>query len=185
MKRRYVLLDRDGTINVDRHYLATPDGLELLPNALAGLQRMSQLGLGLVVVSNQSGLSRGSIRLAALAAIHDRLRLLLAVGGVTLDGIYFCPHVDDDGCTCRKPRPGLVRQAAADLGFDPGAAFVIGDKACDIDLGRAVGAMTFLVRTGYGSQVEPEVAGRAHHIVADLLGAADVIEKIVTAGWIL
>jgi D-glycero-D-manno-heptose 1,7-bisphosphate phosphatase len=181
MKRRYVLLDRDGTINADRHYLATPDGLELLPNALAGLQRITKLGLGLVVVSNQSGLSRGYIEPAALAAIHDRLRLVLADGGVALDGIYFCPHVDADDCACRKPRPGLVRQAAADLGFDPGDAFVIGDKACDIDLGRAVGATTFLVRTGYGCQVDPEAAGRAHHIVADLVQAADVMEKTLTS----
>lgn len=177
--KRYVLLDRDGTINADRHYLATPDGVELLPNALAGLQRMKDLGLGLVVVSNQSGVSRGYIEPAALTAIHDRLRLLLAVGGVALAGIYFCPHVDADDCACRKPRPGLVWQAAAELGFDPGSTFVIGDKACDIDLGRAVGATTILVRTGYGSQVAPEVAGRAQHIVADLLQAAEMIERIL------
>src|SRR5271165_6194348 len=166
MKRRYVLLDRDGTINAERHYLASPDGLELLPNALAGLQRMTELGLRLVVISNQSGLSRGYIQAAALTAIHERLRLLLAEGGVALDGIYFCPHTEADNCSCRKPKPGLVQQAAAELGFDVGNAFVIGDKACDIDLGHAVGATTLLVRTGYGTQVGPDVAGRAHHTAA-------------------
>jgi D-glycero-D-manno-heptose 1,7-bisphosphate phosphatase len=177
MKRRYVLLDRDGTINAERHYLADPDGLALLPNALAGLRRMMELGLGLVVISNQSGVSRGYIEPTALTAIHERLRFLLAEGGVVLDGIYVCPHTDADNCACRKPKPGLVQQAAAQLGFDPGKAFVIGDKACDIDLGRAVGATTLLVRTGYGSQVGAAVEEHADHIVSDLLSAAQVLEK--------
>jgi D-glycero-D-manno-heptose 1,7-bisphosphate phosphatase len=177
MKRRFVLLDRDGTINAERHYLASPDGLELLPNTLAGLQRMAKSGLGLVVISNQSGVSRGYIEPEALAAIHERLHALLAAGGVTLDGIYVCPHTDGHDCACRKPRPGMVQQAAADLGFDPADAFVIGDKACDIDLGRAVRATTLLVRTGYGAQVGTEVEGRAHHVAADLLEAAELIER--------
>jgi D-glycero-D-manno-heptose 1,7-bisphosphate phosphatase len=172
-----VLLDRDGTINAERHYLATPDGLELLPNSVAGLQRMTAKGLGLVVISNQSGISRGYIEPQALAAIHERLRALLAAGGVALEGIYVCPHTEADDCTCRKPRPGMVHQAAAELGFDPQDAFVIGDKACDIELGRAVGATTILVRTGYGAQATPEVKGRAHHVVTDLLEAADIIDR--------
>src|SRR5438128_1975955 len=107
MKRRYVLLDRDGTINVERHYLATPEGLDLLPNPLTGLRRLVEWSVGLVVVSNQSGVARGYIEPAALDAIHERLRQLLAAGGVALEGIYTCMHLDEHGCNCRKPKPGL------------------------------------------------------------------------------
>lgn len=179
MKRRFALLDRDGTINVERHYLSTPQGLELLPNTLAGLRCLAELGLGLVVISNQSGVGRGLIAPQALDAIHARLGELLRQGGVVLDGLFTCPHTDADGCDCRKPRPGLVHQAAAALGFDPAQSFVIGDKACDIDLGRAVGATTFLVRTGYGTQAGAAVEACAHHVVADLLDAARIIETLL------
>jgi D-glycero-D-manno-heptose 1,7-bisphosphate phosphatase len=180
MRRRFVLLDRDGTLIVERHYLASPDGVDLLPGAVEGLRRLVDLGLGLVVVSNQSGLSRGYFDRATLDAIHERLRELLAQGGVTLNGIYICPHTEAHECDCRKPQPGLVRQAAAELDFDPADAFVLGDKACDVDLGRAIGATTFLLRTGYGDQMPPEVRARADHVCDDLPQAAEVIASIVT-----
>lgn len=179
MKRRFVLLDRDGTINVERHYLSAPEGLELLPNTFAGLRRLAERGVGLVVISNQSGVGRGLIAPHALDAIHRRLGELLGQGGIVLDGIFTCPHMDEDGCDCRKPRPGLVRQAAAALGFEPAESFVVGDKACDIDLGRAVGATTILVRTGYGSTAGAAVEARADHVVADLLDAARIIEALL------
>jgi D-glycero-D-manno-heptose 1,7-bisphosphate phosphatase len=175
MRRRVALLDRDGTIIAERHYLATPDGVELLPGAVEGLRRLAALGIGLVVVSNQSGLSRGYFDQVTLDAIHERLRELLAQGGVTLDGIYVCPHTEEHACDCRKPRPGLVRQAAAELGFDPAEAFVLGDKACDVDLGRAVGATTVLLRTGYGQRMPAEVHARADYVVDDLREAAEVV----------
>jgi D-glycero-D-manno-heptose 1,7-bisphosphate phosphatase len=175
MSRRFVLLDRDGTINVEREYLARADEVELLPNALAGLSRLRRLGLGLAVVTNQSGLGRGYFDRAALDAIHQRLADLLAIGGVALDGVYVCPHVPEDGCPCRKPEPGLARRAAVELGIDLARAFVIGDKPCDIELGRRVGATTILVRTGYGARVEARGEARPDFVVADLLEAAEVI----------
>src|SRR5262245_39345312 len=149
--RRFVLLDRDGTINAERHYLSDPGQLELLPGVAAGLAEMQRLGLGLVVVTNQSGIARGYFSDARLAEIHNRMGALLHSAGVHLDGIYVCPHGPDDGCEGRKPLPGLVTHAAGELGFDPAQAFVIGDKPCDIELGREVGATTLLVRTGYGA----------------------------------
>jgi histidinol-phosphate phosphatase family protein len=179
MKRRVALLDRDGTVIAERRYLATPDGVELLPGAAEGLRRLAGLGVGLVVVTNQSGLSRGYFDRPTLDAINQRMRELLAAAGVTLDALYVCPHTEDDGCDCRKPRPGLVRRAAAELDFDPAEAFVLGDKACDVDLGRAVGATTFLLRTGYGGRMPAEVQARAHYVVDDLAQAAEVIAAIV------
>lgn len=175
--RLVVVLDRDGTINVERHYLSDPDQVELLPGAAAGLRRLRDLGALLVVVTNQSGIGRGYFDEARLAAIHDRLAALLAAEGVTLDAFYHCPHVPDDDCDCRKPEPGMIRQAAADWAFDPAAAFVVGDKPCDIDLGRAVGATTLLVRTGYGAGHEQAGDTNPHHVVNDLVHAADVITE--------
>ena len=178
--KRFVLLDRDGTINVERHYLSDPEQVELLPNAARGLAEMAGLGLGLAVVTNQSGLGRGYFDAARLAQIHDRLRTLLReAAAVELDGIYCCPHLPEDDCACRKPRTGLIDQAARELQFLPSAAFVIGDKACDIELGRAAGATTLLVRTGYGAQAAADGAVRPDYIVDDLCAAARVIQQLL------
>ncbi|WP_041793803.1 D-glycero-alpha-D-manno-heptose-1,7-bisphosphate 7-phosphatase [Pararhodospirillum photometricum] len=173
--RRVVLLDRDGTINEEVHYLAHPDQLRLLPGVASGLRRLAQAGFALVVVTNQSGIARGLITPAALDAIHARLRDLLAAEGVVLEGIHACPHGPDDGCACRKPRPGLVEAAQKQNPFDPRRAFMVGDKKADLDLGRTVGAFSILVRTGYGRQVEATSGYRDAPIVDDLDAAARLI----------
>lgn len=172
--RRFVLLDRDGTLIRERHYLARVEDVELLPATARGLRLLNHVGLGLAVLTNQSGLSRGYFDETTLTAIHTRLTRQLAKEGVSLAGIYVCPHAPGDGCGCRKPQPGLALRAAAELQFDPATSFVIGDKPCDIELGRRLGATTFLVRTGYGSLAEQEGL-RADYIVDDLLAAARII----------
>jgi D-glycero-D-manno-heptose 1,7-bisphosphate phosphatase len=171
MARRFVLLDRDGTLNVERHYLADPEQVELLPGVIPGLRLLQTHDLGLVVLTNQSGLARGYFDRAALAAVHARLRHLLAEAGIDLAAIHVCPHGPDDGCTCRKPAPGLALAAAAEHGFDLAQSFVIGDKGSDVELGRAVGATTILVRTGYGEHAL-QAGVTADHVAADLLDAA-------------
>lgn len=181
MAKRYVLLDRDGTINVERHYLSDPEQLELLPNAARGLAAMNQLGLGLIVITNQSGVARGLFDVARLDEIHVRLRALLAAEGVALEGIFYCPHLPEEGCGCRKPLAGLVEQAARTLGFQPEQSFVIGDKPCDLELGRTIDATTLLVRTGYGSLVDAETAAQANYMVDDLWQAAQVIGRLLDA----
>lgn len=144
------LLDRDGTINVDRHYLADPAGVELLPGAAAGLRRLQEAGVALVVITNQSGVAAGRITPAALAAVRASLEGLLGEAGVRLTGTYACIHAPDDGCACRKPSDRLAHQAATDHGLDLGRAIVIGDKASDLALGHRLGVPTFLVTSGYG-----------------------------------
>ena len=178
-RRRFVVLDRDGTINVDRHFLADPAGLELIGGAAEGMRRLAQLGLGLVVVTNQSGVGRGIVDNDALAAIHDEMARQLEAVGVRLDGVYWCPHRPEDGCACRKPRTGLLERAAAELSFDPTEAFVVGDRPRDIEMGRAVGATTLLVRTGHGARFEREGRIRADHVVDDLREAAEVIGRLI------
>jgi D-glycero-D-manno-heptose 1,7-bisphosphate phosphatase len=179
-QRRFVILDRDGTVIVERNYLSDPDQVELISGVINGLKELTRLGLGIVVVTNQSAVGRGLFDLMRLDLIHHRLRELLAAEDLSLDGIYFCPHTPEDSCLCRKPQSGLVERAAQELSFDPKTAFVIGDKACDIELGRVVGATTFLVRTGYGALLAQEGVVVADHVVEDLQGAAAVIKTLMT-----
>lgn len=180
--RRSILLDRDGTILVERNYLSDPADVELLPHAAVGLRRLAELGFSLVVVTNQSAIGRGYFDAQRLAEIHQRMRDLLSAEGVQLDGIYFCPHLSEDHCECRKPRTGLVVQAAAALGFDPRQSFVIGDKPCDIELGQALGATTVLVRSGYGAEVEANATAHPDYVADDLCNAASVIAEIEKRG---
>ena len=175
--RRFVLLDRDGTINVERNYLSDPDQLALYPGVGPALRRLSDLGFGIAVVTNQSGIARGYFDLAQLERVHERLRALLAEFGVTIDGIFCCPHAPDAGCDCRKPLPGMIEQAVAALGFDPKQAFMVGDKAIDVELGQGVGAKSILVRTGYGHEQEANCAADA--VVDDLPAAVAWIERSV------
>lgn len=180
-QRRFVALDRDGTVIAERHYLSDPEQVELLEGAADGLRRLRGLGLGLVLVTNQSAVGRGHFDLARLDEIHRRLRELLDAEGVTLDGIYYCPHTPDEGCACRKPRPGMLEAAARELSFDPSQAFVVGDKECDVELGRGVGATTLLVRTGYGARLDAEGKAGADYVVDDLTEAARVVEGLLAA----
>lgn len=170
-----VLLDRDGTVMYDKHYLHDPDEVELLPGAVQGLAAMAALGCRLVLLTNQSGVGRGYFTEDDVAAVHARLFELLAPHGIRFAAVYHCPHTPDDGCGCRKPEPGLMERAARELGFDPAASFMIGDKECDILLGRNTGASTILVRTGKGAKHEAICGHVADHVVDDLRGAAEVI----------
>jgi D-glycero-D-manno-heptose 1,7-bisphosphate phosphatase len=181
-ERRFVVLDRDGTVIVARHYLSDPAQVELLSGAGPGLRRLRELGLGLVLVTNQSAIGRGFFDQSCLELIHGRLRDLLEAERVHLDGIYFCPHTPEDECACRKPQPGMIEAAAEELEFDPGQCFVIGDNECDVELGRRVGAATILVRTGYGTKVAAEAKAHPDYVVDDLAEAAQVIERVVGMG---
>jgi D-glycero-D-manno-heptose 1,7-bisphosphate phosphatase len=182
--RRMVLLDRDGTINEEIGYVLRPDELRLLPGALGALAELRGLGLGLVVVTNQSPVGRGMITDDELDAIHERLRNLLAEGGVTLDRIEVCPHRPDVGCACRKPGTLMVERAAAALGFDPGKGWIVGDHASDMELGRAVGARTILLRTGHGEEELAKAAAHADVVVRDLRAAAALIRSEVQAAQV-
>src|SRR5262245_31050194 len=180
--RRFVVLDRDGTLIVEKHYLSDPDAVELIQGAGVALRRLRDLGLGLVVVTNQSGVARGLFSRERLAEIHSRLEVLLAAEGVRLQGIYFCPHHPDVGCGCRKPRTALLERAARELHFEPRRAFVVGDLASDVELGRAVGATTVLVRTGHGAREALAGGSRPNHVAGDLVEAAALIERLLDVG---
>jgi D-glycero-D-manno-heptose 1,7-bisphosphate phosphatase len=182
-RRRFALVDRDGTINEERHHLDNPDDLALIPGSAAALVRLrEELGMGIVVVTNQAEIGRGNLTPERLEEIHARLEAMLAAEGARLDAIFACPHTPEAGCDCRKPAPGLAWAAVERFGFDPAAAFVIGDHAGDMGMGRAVGATTVFVRTGHGPGEEAAALPLADHVAADLAGAAAIIAALVKGG---
>jgi heptosyltransferase-2 len=157
-----VFLDRDGTLNEDTGYVKSPGELKLLPGVGAALARLARAGGRLIVVTNQSGVARGYFTSRDLEAIHARLRLLLAEDGVTLQGLYHCPHHPDDRCPCRKPAPGMVNRAVAEWQVDLSRAYVIGDSVRDVELAKQVGATSLLVMTGpLGKEALADLEARA------------------------
>lgn len=172
-----VILDRDGVINEDSDaYIKSPAEWVPIPGSLEAIARLNHAGYRVVVATNQSGVARGLFGMAELNAIHQKLHAALARLGGQLDGIYFCPHGPDDGCSCRKPRPGLLREIAARHGIDLAGVPAIGDNLRDLEAARAVGATAILVRTGKGEAAEAALP--AHWGVAvfdDLAGAAQAL----------
>ncbi|MBR9825214.1 MAG: HAD family hydrolase [Alphaproteobacteria bacterium] len=163
-----VLLDRDGTINIDKHYLADPDGLELLPGAIDGLQRLSAAGAVLCIVTNQSGIGRGYFDRETADAVNARLVDMLARHGIEFAHIALCPHAPDEDCDCRKPKPGMAHECAQHTGLPLDKAFVIGDKMSDVGLADAVNASGILITA------QPNHHGEAA-TARDLVEAADLI----------
>ncbi len=133
---RALLLDRDGTLIVDRNYPRDPAVVEPLAGAIDVLRELQQT-FRLVIISNQSGIGRGLITAAEAKAVHDRVMEVFA--GVTFAGAYYCPHAPEASCRCRKPAPGLIEDAAREHGLDLARSVLIGDKASDVDAGRAAG----------------------------------------------
>jgi len=175
MPRAAAFVDRDGTLVVERGYLADPADLELLEGVPGALRQLRAAGFPVVVISNQSGVGRGLFPLSRVYEAMARLRRLLRAHDVELDGIYFCPHRPDAGCACRKPGTELLRRAADDLQLSLAGSMMVGDKRLDAATGQAAGATGVLVRTGYGRDEEARVGDgefAAPDLVCDGLPAA-------------
>ncbi|PKM97242.1 MAG: hypothetical protein CVU79_09180 [Elusimicrobia bacterium HGW-Elusimicrobia-3] len=145
-------LDRDGTLNRDRAgvYITSPDQLKLYASAARAVKLLSEKGYRIVVLTNQSGVGRGYMTLAAAKAINLKLVRELRAAGAPVAAVYFCPHAPDAACACRKPRPGLLREARKDLPADLRRSFVAGDKPSDLALAGNAGLKGYLVLTGQG-----------------------------------
>ncbi|MCX5906621.1 MAG: D-glycero-beta-D-manno-heptose 1,7-bisphosphate 7-phosphatase [Deltaproteobacteria bacterium] len=157
---RAVFLDRDGTVCEEVGYLSSVEQLRLIPRAGKAIRKLNQLGYRIVIITNQSGVARGLFSESRLQEIHDELKRQLTEEGARIDGIYYCPHHPTDGaapyltdCQCRKPHPGLLLQAAADLKIDLKDSYMVGDHFSDVACGQSVGATSVLVRTGHGEGV--------------------------------
>ncbi|MEW5796365.1 MAG: HAD-IIIA family hydrolase [Candidatus Zixiibacteriota bacterium] len=178
-----LFVDRDGTLIHNKHYLADPEGVELIDGVPEALRQARQLGYKVVVVSNQSGVARGLHTIDDVERVNARVREQLRDRGADFDAIYYCPHHSsksrpasmNQSCRCRKPSPGMAEQAALELGLDLRRSVVIGDSVPDIALARVIGARPILVRTGYGATVETRRPDRLRGFgvdVADDLAAA-------------
>ena len=176
-KRRFVILDRDGTLIVEKRCLSDPNEVELLPYAAWGLRMLKELRLGLIIVTNQPDISRGLISIADLTKVHSRLSSLLHYEKVHLDFIYYCPHTAYDRCRCRKPATLLLEHAASKFDFDLRTSFVIGDRISDIEMGQRVGATTMLVRS------EQKLRDlRPDYTVDNLVDAAEIVREVLQWG---
>jgi histidinol-phosphate phosphatase family protein len=151
--RRFLLLDRDGVINAYRPgiYVSTPEDLAILPGVLETLAGLARHGIEVIVVSNQAGVGKGLLPPENLAAIMDRmLAEITAAGGRILDVLY-CPHRPEDGCDCRKPRPGMILTAARRHGIHLPTTYFVGDNRSDIEAAAAAGCRSALVLTGHAA----------------------------------
>jgi len=185
MMRPAVFLDRDGTINKEVGYLDHLDRFELYPWTIDAVRLLNRAGFVVVVVTNQAGVARGLLSERFLGDLHQHMTDLFTVGGAKIDRIYYCPHHPEASvetyrchCDCRKPSPGMVRQAEQELSLDLDQSFVVGDRWCDLQLAQAVGSKGILVRTGYGaSEVESPPEG---------VSVAAVRSNLMEAvGWVL
>ena len=183
VSRPAVFIDRDGTLTEEVGYVNHPSRLRLLPRSARAIRRLNEAGVAAVVVTNQAGIARGYFSEDMLHAVNDTLVSQLKDAGAHLDGIYVCPHHPREGeppfradCECRKPKPGLLVRAAAELRLDLRASTMVGDKASDLVPARTVGARRVLVLTGYG-RGEWEHR-REHFPVAPDFVAADLLDAV-------
>jgi D-glycero-D-manno-heptose 1,7-bisphosphate phosphatase len=148
---RAIFLDRDGVINTSRpDYVKRWDEFEFIPGVLESLRRLSETPFLLPVVTNQSAIARGLVPALEVEEIHHRMVAEILAAGGRIDGVYCCPHGQDDGCQCRKPKPGLLLRAARELGIDLNRSYCLGDKLSDLEAGMRAGCHAIMVLTGEG-----------------------------------
>ncbi len=179
LKNIAVFLDRDGTINEDSGYVSKPGEVVLIKGAVEAIRALNSLGIPVIIITNQSGVGRGYFTEDGLKAVNTRLIELLNDGGARIDGIYYCVHLPDDNCGCRKPKTGLITKAASDLGIDPRLSYVIGDKTSDAGLARNAGAKAVMVRTGHGRKDVQTLLDAPDFVADDIVSAVEwVIEDL-------
>jgi len=177
---RAVFLDRDGTLIAEKNYLRRPEDVDIFPGAAAALERLSDAGFRLIIVSNQSGVGRGYFTLAEVERVNEHIAGELAKEGVRLTRIYIAPEAPDQPSRGRKPSPQFLFDARDELGVDIAESYMIGDKLIDLECGWNAGVKrSILVRTGYGAELEKAGAAKLTRavVVDDLPGAADWILK--------
>jgi D-glycero-D-manno-heptose 1,7-bisphosphate phosphatase len=177
--RPAVFLDRDGTIAEEVGYLNHASRFRMFPFVAAAIHRLNDVGLPVIVVTNQSGVGRGYFPESLVHAVNELMTQQLAKAGAKIDAIYYCPHTSSENCNCRKPKTGMLDSAALEPALDLQRSFVVGDRYGDMELARNARARSVLVRTGYG---EGELAWHAlkwpfqpDFVAEDLTQAADWI----------
>lgn len=173
---KIIFLDRDGVINKDRpEYVKSWNEFEFLPGSLDALKLLTLNGYHIVLITNQSVINRGMVTEAGLREIHQKMTAAVVDYGSNIEAVYYCPHCPEDGCDCRKPKPGLIYRAQADYGADLAKTCMIGDSLKDIECARHTGCgKVILVRTGHGKETERlcrDAGIKADHVADDLMAA--------------
>jgi D-glycero-D-manno-heptose 1,7-bisphosphate phosphatase len=174
---KLVILGRDGILNEYREeHVTTPEEWQPVPGALEAVARINHAGWHVVVATNQSGIGRGMIDMAAVNTVHAHMNRQLQVAGARLDAVFFCPHTDQDACDCRKPKPGMLLDVGRRYGIDLANVPVLGDTARDLIAAQAAGCEPHLVLSGRAAKLPPEAvqallaqvpSARAHASLAD------------------
>ena len=178
--RKVVFLDRDGVINVDSpDYIKSWSEFQFISGSLEALKRLNESGFTIIVITNQSAVNRGMIPEPVLREMHDNMRCAVEKQGGCIADIFYCPHRPDEGCGCRKPKPGLIQQAQQRHRLDPSTAWMVGDSVKDILCARNAGCgHAILVRTGNGRSSERMLLEKQtppDHVVENLREAVDFI----------
>ena len=168
-KRPAAFIDRDGTLVEEVNFLSRVEDLRLFPYTAEALSLLRAAGFRIVVVTNQSGIARNFYGEVDMRSIHDAMQVQL---DGAIDAFYFCPHLPDAGCRCRKPRLGMIEDAVADLDIDLAGSWMSGDKKIDVETGLNAGIASALVLTGYGEKHLPTLERRPSVVAPDLLTAA-------------
>ena len=180
-KRRAVFLDRDGTIAEEVGYANHISRFVVYPFAAAAIRRLNQANLPVIVVTNQSGVARGFFPESLIGQMHDKMVEQLAAGGAHVDGMYYCPHIRDDQCSCRKPLPGMLELAAREHNLEIFGSVLVSDRYNDIQMGHENGCRTILVLTGYGrgdyEWNRAKWPRQPDHVVENLADAVEIILK--------
>jgi D-glycero-D-manno-heptose 1,7-bisphosphate phosphatase len=179
-----LFLDRDGTINIEKDFIKDPNDLQLIPGAAEAIREARELGLKVIVISNQSGIARKILTEIDVHKVNMRLIELLSEAGASVDAIYYCPHntVGETECSCRKPNTGLFEKARNEHNINFNCCIMVGDKLSDIEAGKRIGAKTVLVLTGYGSTLKGNWRKKPDTIdfvAADLYDSMNYIRKLV------
>ena len=176
-----VFLDRDGTLNENSGYVTVPEQLILFSGVPKALARLNQLGVQVILVTNQSAIGRGWLTPEGLQGIHQRLADLLRVQGGSIDDVFFCPHRPDEGCACRKPEAAMITQAAERYSLDLSQSFFVGDKSSDLEAAHRAGVPGVLVMTSDHSEDALKARDDGQfsivHVAQTFVHAVDWIEK--------
>ena len=169
-KYNIVFLDRDGTITVDKIYLNDPNEIEFIDGVIDGLKKLFDKGFKLAIVTNQSGIARGLVQIENLNKIHQKIIDTLEKNGVEIFKMYYCPHLPEENCDCRKPKIGMVKEIIGLINKEK--SFMIGDKESDVEFGKNLGIKTILIS-------DENVLSNADFVVKNFFEAVEIIFKFL------
>lgn len=172
MKKKAVFVDRDGTLIEEVNFLSRVEDLNVFPFTPPAIKRLKDAGFLVIVLTNQSGIGRGIYTTHDMHAVHDAIQA--QVGGL-IDAFYFCPHLPDEGCRCRKPNLGMIEAAQADFDIEMEGSWMVGDKNLDVWIAENAGIRSALVMTGYGRKHLPEIERQPNFMAENFGLSVDAI----------